>query len=434
VLERAGVKGEEVRGIGLAYQMHGLVVVDERLEVLRPAIIWCDGRAVEQGRRAFEALGRETCLQRLLNSPGNFTASKLAWVREQEPEIFRRVRHFLLPGDYIALRMTGRPATTVSGLSEGILWDFRAEQPAHFLLEHFGIPAELLPPLVPTFGEQGRLDAEAARALGLPPGVPVTYRAGDQPNNALALDVLEPGEVAATGGTSGVVYGVVERPAYDVRSRVNAFAHVNHSPAAPRIGILLCINGAGILYAWLRKQSLGGALSYDSMEALAEQAPPGADGLTLLPFGNGPERLLENAFPGAQLLHLDLNRHTRSHLLRAALEGVAFAFAQGMEVLQELGLDLSTLRAGNDNLFRSRIFSETIASLLGCRIELLDTTGAVGAARAAGLGAGLYDSLRTGGRPQPIRVYEPAPSPNTLREAFLRWREDLQHILARLPA
>jgi xylulokinase len=424
LLEATGIAPSAIGGIGISYQMHGLVTVDARGEVLRPAIIWCDSRAVETGRKALEALGESYCLGSCLNGPGNFTAAKLAWVREHEPDLFARIHKILLPGDYIAYRMTGELRTTVTGLSEGIFFDFTTGGPARPVLDYFGLAESLLPEVTPVFSIQGRLHAEAARFLGLEAGIPLTYRAGDQPNNALALNVLRPGEVAATGGTSGVVYAVVDRPVADPRQRVNAFAHVNYSDRQPLTGLLLCINGAGSQYRWLRQMLGGDGLRYEDMERMAASVPPGADGLLVLPFGNGAERMLENRQPGARILDLDFNRHGRAHLCRAALEGIAFAFAYGIDVLRALGLPLQVLRAGGDNLFRSAVFSQTLSMLVGCRIEVVDTTGAVGAARAAGVGAGFFGSIEEAmGELEVVAEYGPEGDKEGLKEAFERWKQ-----------
>lgn len=381
-----------IGSIGISYQMHGLVLVDERHRVLRPAIIWCDSRAVEIGRKAFETLGREYCLGSLLNSPGNFTASKLRWVKEHEPEIFKRAYKAMLPGDFIAMKMTDEISTTVSGLSEGIFWDFRRNAVSQEVLDYYGIDKGVLPDLRPTFSVQGRLTKSAADDLGLAEGAPVAYRAGDQPNNALSLNVLRPGEVASTAGTSGVVYSVSDRIVHDPNSRVNPFAHVTHAPDWPRLGILLCINGAGIVNSWLRKHVAGGA-AYDLLNAEAGTIPIGSDGLTVIPFGNGVERILENKNVGARVIGLDLNRHSRAHLLRAAQEGIAFSFRYGMDIMKEMGIDTRIIRAGRANMFLSPIFRETIANCTGATIELFDTDGAEGAARGAAVGAGLFVSL-----------------------------------------
>ena len=415
----------EISAIGISYQMHGLVCVDSGLRPLRPAIIWCDSRAVPYGSKAFSRIGAERCLDRMLNSPGNFTAAKLAWVKENEPDIYRRISKILLPGDWLAARLTGEVCTTASGLSEGILWDFKENAPSKDVLEALDLDGSLLARIVPTFGEQGRLTAEAAAELGLKAGIPVTYRAGDQPNNALSLGVLNPGEVAATAGTSGVVYGVSGEVCHDPLSRVNAFAHVNHSAADPRIGVLLCINGTGILNAWTRRNVAPEGLSYDDMSRLAAEVPAGSDGICILPFGNGAERMLENRAPGCSIHGLDFNRHSRAHIYRAVQEGIAFSFRYGMDIMAGMGISVSRIHAGAANMFLSPVFREALASVSGATIDLYDTDGAAGAARGAGIGAGIYktpgEAFSTLGR---ISTTEPSHREEYL-EAYDNW---LKHI------
>jgi xylulokinase len=427
LLKKAKIKKTEVASIGISYQMHGLVAVDKAGEVVRPSIIWCDSRAVEIGNKAFRDLSEITCLQHYLNSPGNFTASKLKWVKENEPALFDKIHKIMLPGDYIAYRLTDEMTTTVSGLSEGILWDFKGHCPANILLDYYGIPKNMIPDLAPTFGHQGKLTKKAAAAIGLSEGVPVTYRAGDQPNNALSLNVLHPGEVAATGGTSGVVYGVVDKLVFDEKNRINSFAHVNHTQAKPRIGVLLCINGAGIQYSWTRKNLATEGTSYPALEKMGQQIPIGSDGLRIIPFGNGAERMFGNQNLGAQVHNLHFNRHGKAHFYRASLEGVAFSFVYGMKILQELGMNVSVLRVGNDNLFQSDIFSSTISTLLDCQIELLSTTGATGAAIASGVGIGLWKEASEGlGALQSAGKYEPRKqNKGVLEEAYQDWAAKL---------
>lgn len=418
--------GDEIAAIGISYQMHGLVVVDTSGRPLRDSVIWCDSRAVGTGQAAFQALGEEFCLSHYLNSPGNFTASKLAWVRQNEPETFARIHKAMLPGDYIAYRLTGEMTTTVSGLSEGIFWDYLSAAPAYDLLAHYGIDPDLLPGLVPQFGEQGRLTQEAAVALGLRAGTPVTYRAGDQPNNAYSLKVLDPGEVAATAGTSGVVYGVTDSPDYDEASRVNAFVHVNHTQAAPRYGVLLCINGTGILNSWLRRNVFNGA-GYPEMNALAGSVPIGAEGLRLYPFGNGAERVLGNLDMGACMEGLHFNRHGAAHIARAAQEGIVFALQYGMDVMRGMGMQLRTVRAGHANMFLSPVFAKAFADVTGCLLELYDTDGAQGAARGAGVGAGLYsDADASHAGLDRIRVVEPeSKDAEAYADAYSTWKAGL---------
>ena len=268
VLAESGGKADEIDAIGISYQMHGLVCVDKNQRVLRPSIIWCDSRAVPYGQKAFETLGEATCLSHLLNSPGNFTASKLAWVKENEPGIFEKIDKIMLPGDYIAMKLSGTICTTVSGLSEGMFWDFQQKEVAGFLMDYYGFDKGLIPDIKPTFSEQGRVNARAAQELGLKEGTPITYRAGDQPNNALSLNVFNPGEIASTAGTSGVVYGVNGEVNYDPKSRVNTFAHVNHTDELTRLGVLLCINGTGILNSWVKRNVAPEGISYAEMNAM----------------------------------------------------------------------------------------------------------------------------------------------------------------------
>ena len=413
-----------VKAIGISYQMHGLVCVDKAGKPLRPAIIWCDSRAVPLGERAMSDLGPDYCLGHLLNSPGNFTASKLAWVRKNEPHIYNKVYHFMLPGDYIALLLTGEMTTTVSGLSEGILWDFRENSIASRLIQYYGIDPAMPCNLVPTFGLQGQLRNEAARELGLQPGTPVTYRSGDQPNNALSLGVMNPGQVAATAGTSGVVYGILDKINYDPKSRVNTFAHVNHTAADPRLGVLLCINGTGCLNSWMH-HNVASELSYSQMNDAAMQTPIGADGLVVLPFGNGSERMLENRNPGCSIHGLNFNHHTQAHILRAEQEGIAFAFAYGMEIMAEMGMEIKTIRAGQANLFLSPLFRQAIADTTGASIELCNTDGAAGAARGAGIGAGIYRNTEEA--MQTLRIVDTIrpQQPEAYREAYAHWKHYL---------
>ena len=386
VMDMAQVKGNDIKAIGISYQMHGLVCVDKSLNVLRPSIIWCDSRAVPYGEKAFGEIGHEQCLSHLLNSPGNFTAAKLAWVKHNEPQIFEQIYKIMLPGDYLAMKLSGVVNTTVSGLSEGMFWDFKEKKPAAFLLDYFGFDHSLIPDIVPTFSVQSEVSAEAAAELGLKPGTPISYRAGDQPNNALSLNVFNPGEIASTAGTSGVVYGVSGEVNYDPKSRVNTFAHVNYSQDTDRLGILLCINGTGILNAWMRRNVAPEGMSYDEMNRLMETVPVGCEGVSVIPFGNGAERVLENQQTDCSIHGINFNKHGKAHLLRAAQEGIVFSFCYGMEIMQQMGMEINKIHAGRANMFLSGIFRDTLAGVSGATIELYDTDGSVGAAKGAGMG------------------------------------------------
>ena len=414
----------EVAAIGITYQMHGLVALSKEHKPLRKAIIWCDSRAVEIGAEALEAIGRDYCLEHALNSPGNFTASKLAWVKRNEPELFAQIDKFILPGDYIAYRLSGEVSTSVSGLSEQILWDFKEEKRADFVADYYGIPQAMIPEAGLSIGVEAHTNAATEALLGIPAGTPIAYRAGDQPNNAFSLNVMEAGEIAATGGTSGVVYGVVDTPKADPLSRVNTFVHVNHTPATPRYGILLCINGTGILNSWMRRHVVQQTLDYAAMNELAEQAPAGSDGLVVLPFGNGAERVLENRTTGAAMVGIDLNRHTTAHILRATQEGIAFSFRYGIDLMRELGLKPDVIRAGKANLFLSPLFRQTLSTLTGARIELFNTDGSLGAARGGALGAGLYKSREEAFRSlQCLEVVEPCEADReALEKSYELWK------------
>ena len=427
VMADVGAKGEDIRAIGISYQMHGLVCVDHDLKPLRPAIIWCDSRAVPYGDRAFTDLGKDRCLTHLLNSPGNFTAAKFAWVKENEPDLFERIYKIMLPGDYLALRLSGVVNTTVSGLSEGMFWDFKDNSVAQFLLDYYGIPASMIPEIVPTFSEQSCVSQSAADELGLKVGTPITYRGGDQPNNALSVNVFEPGEIAATAGTSGVVYGVLGDINYDTKSRVNTFAHVNHTAENPRLGVLLCINGTGILNAWMHR-NVTFDMGYAEMNDLAAQAPIGSDGVCILPFGNGAERVLQNQELGCSIHGLNFNKHNRAHLARAAQEGIVFSFCYGMEVMQQMGMDIRKIHAGKANMFLSPLFRDTLAGVSGATIELFETDGSVGAAKGAGMGAGIYrDSSEAFATLERLQIIEPdVANARAYAEAYACWKEVLK--------
>ena len=427
ILSASRVQKEDIKAIGISYQMHGLVCVDKNQEVLRPSIIWCDSRAVDTGNKAFQELGADLCLSHLLNSPGNFTASKLAWVKRNEPDIYDRIYKVMLPGDYIAMRLSGCACTTVSGLSEGMFWDFREKKMADFLLDYYGIDLSLIADVVPTFGEQGFVSKKAADELGLQEGTPITYRAGDQPNNALSLNVFNPGEIAATAGTSGVVYGVSGVVNYDPLSRVNTFAHVNHTNELTRLGVLLCINGTGILNSWVH-QHVTPNLNYPEMNELASDVPVGSEGLCVLPFGNGAERVLQNRELGCSVHGLNFNKHSEKHILRATQEGIVFSFCYGMEIMKQMGLDIKRIHAGNANMFKSALFRDTLATVSGAVIDVYKTDGADGAAKGAGMGVGIYqDHSQAFATLECMAHIEPLTAQkDEYQAAYLRWKELLE--------
>ena len=426
VLSGSGVDPKDIKAIGISYQMHGLVCVDKNLNVLRPSIIWCDSRAVPYGQKAFDEIGHERCLSHLLNSPGNFTASKLAWVKENEPELYAKIYKIMLPGDYIAMKLSGEVCTTVSGLSEGMLWDFAENSTADLLMDYYGFDKGLIPEIRPTFSEQGRVSEAAAAELGLAAGIPITYRGGDQPNNALSLNVFNPGEIASTAGTSGVVYGVLGEVNYDPKSRVNTFAHVNHTAEQTRLGVLLCINGTGILNSWMKRNVAPEGISYSDMNDLAALAPIGSAGVSVLPFGNGAERMLENKEVGCSLHGVNFNVHSKAHLLRAAQEGIVFSFKYGIEIMEQMGMKVNKIHAGHANMFLSPIFRNTLAGVTGAVIDLYDTDGSVGAAKGAGIGAGIYkDNTEAFATLEKLAVIEPSDV-DEYAAAYEVWKSRLE--------
>ena len=421
IMADAGATADDIKAIGISYQMHGLVCVDKNQQVLRPSIIWCDSRAVPYGEKAFNELGAEQCLGHLLNSPGNFTAAKLAWVKENEPELFDKIDKIMLPGDYIAMRLSGVANTTISGLSEGMMWDFKEKRPAKFLLDYFGFPEDVVADIVPTFSIQSTVCKAAAEELGLKEGTPISYRGGDQPNNALSLNVFNPGEIASTAGTSGVVYGVLGEANYDPKSRVNTFAHVNYTKDLDRLGVLLCINGTGILNAWVRRNVAPEGISYSEMNDMMAGIPIGSEGVSIIPFGNGAERVLENR----------VNKHSKAHIMRAAQEGIVFSFCYGMEVMQEMGMDIRKIHAGKANMFLSDIFRNTLASVSGATIELYETDGSVGAAKGAGMGCGIYkDNNEAFATLKKLAVIEPdEKNRDAYLNAYAEWKANLEQII-----
>ena len=427
IMAATGAVGTDIKCIGISYQMHGLVCVDRDLRPVRDSIIWCDSRAVPYGEKAFEKLGADYCLSHLLNSPGNFTAAKLAWVRQNEPDVYERIYKVMLPGDCLALKLSGEAATTIGGLSEGIMWNFKEHKVSGEVFDALGIDTSLVSDTVPTFGIQARVSANAAAETGLAEGTPISYRAGDQPNNALSLNVFNPGEIASTAGTSGVVYGVLGRVGYDPKSRVGTFAHVNYTADQTRLGVLHCINGTGCLNSWVHR-NVAPDLSYPEMNDLAMTAPIGSGGVTIIPFGNGAERVLENREVGCSMHGINFNRHDRSHIIRAAQEGIVFSFCYGMEVMQAMGMDIRRIHAGHANMFLSPLFRQTLASTSGATIELYDTDGSVGAARGAGMGCGIYrDNTEAFASLKLLGTTEPdTANAAQYKEAYARWKSVLK--------
>ena len=418
----------DIGAIGIAYQMHGLVLIDQQGQVLRDSIIWCDSRAVPYGEAAYAAIGKEKCLTHLLNSPGNFTAAKLAWVKENEPKVFDQIDKILLPGDYISYRLTGQATTSASALSEGIFWDFKNNTLSTDVLNYFGFKESMFPKIQNVFSEHGLVSKQVADSTGLKEGIPVTYKAGDQPNNALSLNVLNDGEFAATAGTSGVIYGVSNELVYDYETRINSFAHVNHTNEKTKTGVLLCINGTGIMNKYV-KQLMGADLSYAQINDQASKVNVGSDGLHILPFGNGAERIFNNKIVGAHFENVDLNKHTAPHFFRAAQEGIAYAFKYGFDIMKLNGMNPTMIRAGKANMFLSNIFTEAFVNVIGVPIELYEADGSAGAAKGAGIGNKYYTSAEEACSIQKsIGVIEPNHK-TVYQDMYAEWKQDLERHL-----
>ncbi len=239
--------------------------------------------------------------------------------------------------------------------------------------------------------------------------------------------MFNPGEIASTAGTSGVVYGINGTVDYDSLSRVNNFAHVNHTADSPRIGVMTCINGTGILNSWIKNNVAPEGISYAEMNLLAEKVPVGSEGVTILPFGNGAERVLHNREVGCSLYGVNFNIHNCNHIIRAAQEGIVFSFYYGMEIMKQIGLEIKRIHAGHANMFLSPVFRATLASVSGATIDLIDTDGAMGAAKGAGMGAGIYkDNNEAFGTLKTIEVVNPAKDRTPYIEAYEKWKNYLE--------
>lgn len=425
LIERFPAAIKALNAIGISYQMHGLVVVDRNGKVLRPSIIWCDSRAVENGKLISNAVGAEWCTQHLLNQPGNFTLSKLFWVKNNEPEIFSKIYKFMLPGDYLAYRLTGEISTTATGLSEGILWNFKENKIAKHVLDKLEIDCDFMPNLVPAIGLQGKVSDKASAEFCLPKGTAITFRGGDQPVNAFALGVVNHGQAAVNAGTSGVIYAVSEKSSTDYKSRVNSFLHVNSKEGLPLLGILMCLNGTGIFNSWIKK--ITSCSNYAEMDKLAAKVSPGSDGLLAYPFGNGAERILGNSLLGASLQGINFNVHTQSHTYRAVQEGIIYALNYGIKIIKNMGTNITNINAGYANMFLSPLFREIFSTVTDTEIKLFNTNGAQGAARGAGLGAGIFRNYNeTFHGVKEIEVVTPNKKlSGKYRELYVIWEERL---------
>lgn len=336
---------------------------------------------------------------------------------------------FLKPGDYIAMKLTGEITTSISALSEGIFWDFKKGEISKDVMNYFGFENDIIPEVRDVFTAHGCLQKKVADDLKLKAGIPVTYKAGDQPNNALSLNVLNPGEVATTAGTSGVIYAVTDSLFHDSKSRVNTFAHVNHTPDKQRLGVLLCINGTGIMTRWT-KDIMGKGKTYKEMNEEAATIDVGSNGLLCFPFGNGAERMLENKLLNAHFNNIELNTHTAAHMYRAVGDGIAFAFRYGLDIMRENGLQPSIVKAGKANMFLNEVFAQAFVNATGLALELYQTDGSTGAALGAGIGVGAYSKpAEAFANMKSLNTIEPGRDMDRYDEIYEQWLYKLNQYL-----
>jgi xylulokinase len=391
-LEQAGVLGSTVTAIGLTGQMHGLVLLDEQGEVLRPAILWNDQRTSAQCDEMRSRLGK----QRLIQITGNdaltgFTAPKILWVQQNEPEIYARVRHILLPKDYIRYQLTGEYAMDKADGSGTILFDLKTRNWSPEVLSALEIPANWLPPTFEGPEVTGCVSALAAAETGLVQGTPVVGGSGDCAAQAVGVGAVQPGIIALTLGTSGVVFASTEAPLVEPEGRLHAFCH-----AVPGrwhfMGVML--SAAGSLQ-WYR-DTLAPGISFDTLVNEAGDIKAGSDGLLFLPYLTGertpyPDPLVRAAWIGLTV------RHTRAHMTRAVLEGVAFGIKDSFRLILQAGLgSIEQVRISGGGA-KSKLWRQIMADVLGVELVTVNTSegAAFGAALLAGVGAGIYENVLT---------------------------------------
>ncbi len=414
VLASTGVPGDDVVAVGLTGQMHGAVLLDGADEVLRPAILWNDQRTGAECDLIREIVGPE----RLVAITGNdaltgFTAPKLVWVRDHEPEIWGRVAHVLLPKDYVRLRLTGGHAMDKADGSGTMLFDLAARDWSGEVLDALRIDPAWMPPTFEGPEVTGTLTAEAAAATGLRSGTPVVAGGGDQAANAVGVGAVEPGVVALSLGTSGVVFATTDRPLFEARGRVHAFCH-----AVPGRWHMMSVmlSAAGSL-RWFRDAVAPGT-EYDDLVAPAAEVPAGSEGLLFLPYLTGerspyPDPLARGAFVGLTLAH------DRRHLTRAVLEGVAFGLRDGLDLMVEAGMPAPSVIRASGGGTSSPLWRQILADVLGAEIATVDTAegAAYGAGLLAAVGAGWFPTVETAAARLVAATPAAAPGPDAPRYA-----------------
>src|SRR6059058_112615 len=393
-LTSANLTGKDIACVGFSGQMHGAVLIDERGNVVRPALIWCDVRTEKQCRDLTRALGLQRLIQLTCNPAlPNFTLTKVLWVRENEPDNWNRVRHLLLPKDYVRFRLTGERATDMADASGTLLLDVSRRRWSSEMLDAAALEESLLPAVCESPEVCAKVSAKGTAESGLPVGTPVVAGAGDQAAGAVGMGIVSPGTVSATIGTSGVVFAVTDRPALDSRGRVHTFCH-----AIPgRWHVMGVTQAAGLSLRWFRDtftiNSTGAVTSYDHLTAEAAKIHPGSYGLLWTPYLMG-ERTphLDGSARGA-LVGLTAS-HTRAHVVRAILEGVAFSLRDTFTLFQEMDVPVTNIRLGGGGA-RSPLWRQIQADIYGRAVEIVEAEegAAYGAAILAGVGAGLWPSV-----------------------------------------
>ena len=390
-LVKASAKANEVAAIGLSGQMHGLVMLDENGEVLRPALLWCDQRTEKECQGITERVGAKRLIELVANPAlTGFTLPKIWWVRAHEPQVWARARSLMLPKDYVRFKLTGARATDVADASGTLLFDVVNRRWSSEMLQASDLQPEILPQVFESPEITGRVSKDGAAASSLQEGTPVVAGGGDQAAGAVGMGIVEPGNVSATIGTSGVVFAATSRPVVEPQGRIHTFCH-----AIPgRWHVMGVTQGAGLSLRWFRDQFCVGA-SYDELMKEAAAAPAGADGLLWTPY-----------LMGERTPHLDPNargalvgltaQHTRAHVIRAILEGVAFSLRDTFTIFRDLGVPVKSIRLGGGGA-RSPLWQQIQADVYGMRVDLIaaEEGAAYGAALLAGVGAGVWPSVET---------------------------------------
>jgi xylulokinase len=391
----AKLRGEQISCVGFSGQMHGAVMLDDAGEVVRPALIWCDVRTEKQCRELTERIGSDRLIQLTCNPAlPNFTVTKFLWVRENEPQNWSRVRSVMLPKDYVRFKLTGEKAIDVADASGTLMLDVARRRWSSEVLQAAEIDESLLPSLHESPDICAKVSTVGAQATGLSTGTPVVAGAGDQAAGAVGMGIVAPGAVSATIGTSGVVFAATDHPALDPRGRLHTFCH-----AVPgRWHVMGVTQAAGLSLRWFRDRfaseaGRNGSDPYEQLTAEAATAPPGSDGLLWAPYLMGERTPHLDAEARGMLAGLTAS-HTRGHVVRAILEGVAFSLKDTFTIFREMNVPVSSIRLGGGGA-RSSLWRQIQADVYDHEVEIVEAEegAAYGAAILAGVGAKIWPSV-----------------------------------------